>query len=158
VIESPISFEIEVPTVNDFAGRIEQTLPEFPWLVAIIDNKIAGYAYACRHRERTAYQWSAEVSAYVAPNCHRSGIGRGLYLELFEILRRQGYFNAFAGIALPNDISVAFHESLGFKPAGVYPETGYKFNRWHDVGWWALRLREDSTMVTNPVPFSELDK
>ncbi len=77
VIETPISFELTVPSVSEFASRIATTLPDYPWLVAMIDNKISGYAYACRHRERTAYQWSTEVSAYVASDCHRSGIGRG---------------------------------------------------------------------------------
>ena len=157
MIETPISFEKEVPSADEFASRIERALLEYPWLVAVINKKIAGYAYACRHRERAAYRFSAEVSVYVAPGYLRTGIGRGLYLGLFEILRRQGYFNAFAGIALPNDTSVAFHESLGFSPVGVYPKTGYKFGRWHDVGWWALRLLEDTDSVDEPVRFMDLD-
>jgi phosphinothricin acetyltransferase len=155
VIETPISFEMEAPSAGEFATRIENIMKNYPWLVADL-NGVAGYAYARQHRERAAYRFSVEVSIFIADGYRRTGLGRKLYLELFNILRRQGYFNAFAGISLPNTASVVFHESLGFKSVGVYPRTGYKFNRWYDVGWWSLRLREESGVVTNPVPFSRL--
>jgi phosphinothricin acetyltransferase len=156
VTDSAVSFETEVPPAGEFAARIERTLRDYPWLVAEAGGRIAGYAYACRHRERAAYRYPAEVSAYVAADRRRLGTGRVLYTELFGILRRQGYCNALAGITLPNPASVAFHESLGFAPVGVYHRTGYKLGRWHDVGWWELRLREENKPASRPIPFSAL--
>lgn len=138
------SFETEVPSEGTFAERIVSTLEVYPWLVAVADGgDVAGYASACRHRERQAYQWCAEVSAYVSPQHFRRGVGRRLYETLFACLSAQGFHNAYAGITLPNDTSVAFHEALGFEPVGVYRDIGFKMGVWHDVGWWALRLRND---------------
>lgn len=146
---SHASFEVTVPGVEDFAARMRDTLDDYPWLVSTDeDGAVTGYAYAFRHRSRHAYQWNAEVSAYVDSAAHRRGVGRALYLALFDCLRTQGMVNAYAGVTLPNDPSVAFHESLGFEPVGVYRRIGFKFGEWHDVGWWALRLREDD----NPTP------
>jgi L-amino acid N-acyltransferase YncA len=143
VLESSVSFEEELPTVDAFADRIESGMRTHPWLVAEAGGAVVGYAYASMHRARAAYRWSTEVSAYVSNSTHRSGVGRALYLELFERLRALGFVNAFAGITLPNDPSVGFHEALGFAPIGRFPKIGFKRGRWHDVGWWALRLRED---------------
>ena len=77
-----------------------------------------------------------DTSVYVNEECRRRGVGRGLHESLFGILAVQGYFNAYAGIALPNPASVALHESMGFEPIGVYRGVGYKVGRWCDVGWW----------------------
>jgi phosphinothricin acetyltransferase len=117
---------------------------------------IAGYVYASSHRERAAYQWSVDVSVYVDPKYQRRNIGRGLYTALFELLRAQGYVNAYAGIALPNAGSVGIHEALGFEPIGVYRQVGYKLGSWHDVGWWCLRLSEPTTTPLPPRPICDL--
>ena len=156
VRETPVSFETEVPTSEDFARRIAETLMVYPWLVAETGGAIAAYAYACPHRERPAYKWSVEVSAYVADGCRRRGVGRALYLELLDVLKRQGYANAYAGIALPNAESVAFHESMGFEPVGVNKKVGFKLGRWHDVGWWWLRLTDGSVPPVDPIPYREI--
>jgi phosphinothricin acetyltransferase len=154
VLETPTSFETEVPTPEDIAERIELTLRTHPWLVAKdATGRIAGYAYGTVHRARAAYRWSVEVSAYVAAGARRTGTGTVLYECLFDCLRTQGYAGAFAGITLPNPPSVAFHEALGFQPIGVFPKIGYKGGRWHDVGWWSLRLLETSTPA-EPRPLS----
>jgi len=148
VEESVASFELEPPGETEFARRIAATLETCPWLVSVENASISGYAYAGHHRQRHAYQWCAEVSAYVDTNLQGRGVGRGLYSALFECLRFQGFVNAYAGITLPNSASVAFHESMGFEPVGVYHGIGYKFGNWHDVGWWELRLGA----VDNPAP------
>ena len=135
-----VSFEAEVPTAEEVARRIEAAHPAFPWLVADADGTVAGYAYASAHRGRTAYQWSVEVSVYVAEASRRRGLARLLYGALFDVLRLQGFANAYAGIALPNAASVGVHEAMGFEPVGVYRGVGYKMGAWRDVGWWALRL------------------
>ena len=142
VAETAISFETTPPDQEEMARRIDETLRSYPWLVCDIDGLTAGYAYAARHRVRGAYQWSVDTSVYTADAYRRRGVGRGLYTSLFAILAAQGYFNAFAGIALPNPASVALHESMGFEAIGVYRRVGYKLDRWHDVGWWQLMLRQ----------------
>lgn len=96
------------------------------------------------------------MSVYVDPSVQRQGHGRKLYSALFEILRAQGYYTACAGIALPNDASVGLHEAMGFELVGVYGNVGYKLDRWIDVGWWALPLREYDASPKPPRKFSEL--
>jgi L-amino acid N-acyltransferase YncA len=156
VSDSATSFEALVPDVAEMARRIEAQADRYPWLVFESGERILGYAYASPHRARTAYQWSVEVSVYVHADAHRRGVGRALYVALFELLRRQGYVNAYAGITLPNASSVGLHESLGFVPVGVYREIGFKFDRWHDVEWLHLRLVRDPRPVTDPSPLANL--
>lgn len=142
VESSVVSFELEVPSIGEFRKRIEKCVAGWAWLVAEIEGRCAGYAYASALREREAYRWSAETSAYVHPDHYRSGVGRRLYLALFDALAAKGFCNAFACIALPNDASIEFHRALGFKHVGVFNAVGRKFSAWHDVSWWQLRLRE----------------
>lgn len=156
ITDSTISFEYDVPAVAAFAERIRTIQQQFPYLVAEIDGKLLGYAYASRHRDRTAYQWSADTSVYVHPDGHRKGIARQLYTTLFDILRRQGYYNAYAGITLPNVPSEAFHRSFGFEPVGVYTNVGYKFGAWHSVIWLQLSLQPHQLNPAAPVSVREL--
>ena len=144
VASTAISFEIEVPTRQEMEKRIAAALAFGPWLVCAEGERVLGYAYASRHRERAAYRWSVDVSVYVGEPSRRSGVGRALYTSLLALLRLQGFHAAHAGITLPNEASVRLHESLGFRPVGTYPGVGYKCGRWHDVGWWQLPLRDRS--------------
>ena len=141
VRETPISFETAVPDGDEMRGRIAGKLPAHPWLVHERDGEVAGYAYAGPNRTRAAYQWSVDVSVYVHEDHRGAGVGRGLYESLFALLREQGFYNAYAGIALPNEASVGLHEAMGFELVGVYEDVGYKHGAWHDVGWWAKTLR-----------------
>ena len=155
VLDTPVSFEVEPPTVPEMERRIAETLTRFPWFICDIDGAVAGYAYAGTHRTRLAYQWSADVSVYVNPGFHRRGIGRALYASLFACLSRQGFYNLFAGITLPNPASVGLHEALGFALVGIYRSVGYKCGAWHDVGWWQLPLRtggEAPVSAPRPLP------
>jgi phosphinothricin acetyltransferase len=152
IVESTtISFETEPPDQEEMRRRIGETLPSYPWLVCDSNGKVAGYAYATKHRVRAAYQWSVDTSVYVHRDCRRQGIGRGLYMSLFGLLGAQGYFNAYAGIALPNPGSVALHECVGFQTLGVYRHVGYKLGAWHDVGWWQLAIREHEVSPQRPL-------
>ncbi len=135
------SFEAEPPSVEEMRRRIADTLTHFPWLVCDRDGEVLGYTYAREHRNRPAYQWSVDLSVYVHAAQKRSGIGRALYCSLFKILVLQGYYNAYAGITLPNPGSVGLHEALGFQPVGVDREIGFKLGAWHDVGHWQLGLQ-----------------
>ena len=142
-IEStPVSFEMAAPSAEEFAGRIAKSLSRWQWLVAERDGLVAGYAYGSTHRERAAYRYAVEVSAYLAPRFHRQGIGSALYARLFEDLIAKGYCTAFAGITVPNDASVGMHRSVGFEMIGVFRNIGWKFDRWHDVAWMQRTLRD----------------
>lgn len=137
IVESTaISFEEIAPDEPEMARRISETAAAYPWLVAESDDAVVGYAYAGRHRERSAYRYSVDVSVYLAEEARGRGIGSALYTELFEQLTRRGFHRAFAGIALPNDASIALHRRFGFELVGVYNEVGRKFDRWIDVAWW----------------------
>jgi phosphinothricin acetyltransferase len=151
VEQTAISFETVAPDRYEMTRRIVETLRHYPWLVCEADGHVIGYASAARHRVRAAYQWSVDTSVYTDRHYRRLGVGRGLYLSLFGILAAQGYFNAYAGIALPNDSSVALHESMGFEPLGVYRRVGYKLGEWRDVGWWQLNIREHEATPNEPL-------
>ena len=116
VRDTVISFETDIPTAGEMTRRIAATLEAFPWLVCEEDGDKLGYAYAGKHRQRAAYQWSCDVTIYLAPRAQRRGIGRRLYKALFDILVHQGFAAAYAGITLPNEASVGIHEAMGFRP------------------------------------------
>ena len=156
VSDSATSFETVVPDEAEIRRRIEAQRERYPWLVFEADRIVAGYAYASAHRTRQAYQWSVDVSVYVNPRFHRRGIGRALYLALFDLLRRQRFVNAYAGITLPNPSSVGLHQSLGFEPIGVYRQVGFKFDRWHDVMWLHLRLLDHAAKPDELLPVGHL--
>ncbi len=154
VEDTATSFETLPPAREEMVRRIAATTAGYPWLVCEIGDGIAGYAYATQHRGRAAYRWSVDTSVYIDPAHHRRGVGRGLYASLFEILRAQGFVNAYAGITLPNPGSVALHEAVGFTKVGVYERVGYKRGTWHDVGWWHLALGVHGAAPGEPVPLA----
>jgi phosphinothricin acetyltransferase len=156
VVDTAISFETEPPDAAEMAARIARTLQTHPWLVAEADGEVLGYAYASPHRDRAAYRWSVDVTAYVAEAARSRGVGRALYKRLIRVLRLQGFAAAFGGITLPNPASVALHEAVGFKPVGVYPHVGYKHGRWRDTGWWGLVLDPSEAEPQEPTPFAAL--
>jgi L-amino acid N-acyltransferase YncA len=153
---SATSFEVDPPSAQQMAQRMAEVLELFPWLACHDGGELAGYAYASMHRERAAYRWSVDVSVYIREGSRRSGLGRALYTSLFALLRLQGFCAAHAGITLPNPASVGLHESLGFRPVGVYRKVGFKLGAWHDVGWWQLELRDRREPPPPIVPMREL--
>jgi L-amino acid N-acyltransferase YncA len=140
VRSTAVSFELDPPAVEEMAARIVDRQPMLPWLVAEDDRGVAGYCYAGRFSGRPAYDWSVETSVYVAERARGRAVGSGLYVALLDILVAQGYRQVMAGVALPNEASVRLHEKVGFVPVGVYRAVGWKFGRWHDVGWWQRSL------------------
>lgn len=146
VVDTAISFEEQPPTIDEIKGRIASSIV---WLVAENDDRILGYGYAVKFHDRAAYRWSAEVSIYVGKDAQGKGVGRALLTQLLHELSERGYVNAFGGVALPNDASVGLFEALGFERIALQKQVGYKLGRWHDVGWWQLRLREPG--VSPPV-------
>ncbi len=153
--DSPVSFEVEPPTVEEVRRRISRTLERFPWLVLDDGGEVGGYVYAGPHGERAAYLWSVNVSAYIRQGRQRSGIGRALYTSLFALLRAQGFVNAYAGVGLPNPASVGLHRAVGFTPVGVYRGVGFKCGAWQDVSWWELALRDRPDRPEAPLALAE---
>lgn len=159
VDSSVISFETRPPDEDEIKRRLARTLPTHPWIVCELRStshdpsggRVAGYAYASQHQERSAYRWSVNVSVYIDEKCRRAGVGRGLYASLFAILTAQGYVNAYAGITLPNPSSVGLHEAMGFERFVVYRKVGYKLGAWHDVGWWQRALNAHDPTPREPI-------
>lgn len=141
VEQTAISFEYDVPELEEFRERIVNIQKRFPYLVAVEDGKIIGYCYVGTFHARKAYDQSVETSIYVAQDCRRGGVGRALYEALEERLKAQGIKNLYACIAYPaeeNDPhltrdSVYFHEKLGYTTCGRFHECGIKFDRWYDM-------------------------
>ena len=141
VRDTAISFEWEPPTVADMAARIGKVLDGgFPWLVAEVDGRVAGYAYAGRFRARAAYAWTAEVSVYVDAGLRGQGLGRAVYGRLLHLLERQGYRSAYGVATAGNAGSEALHRAMGFELVGRFPRVGYKLGAWHDVVCWCIAL------------------
>lgn len=142
VKNTAITFEYDVPTVEEFAGRMSNVLRRYPYLVAEVDGEPAGYAYAGPFKERAAYDWAVETTVYVKEDMKKHGIGRALYEALEKTLAAQGILNLNACIAFPEKEdeylttdSVKFHKKMGFSEVGRFHKCGCKFGRWYDMVW-----------------------
>lgn len=163
VEKTAISFEYEAPSVEEFRRRIENTLCRYPYLVAIVDDEIAGYAYAGQFHTRAAFSHSAEVSIYIDEKYHRDGIGTALYKEMERILSMQNVYRLYASVACAEgvdeyltDRSLRFHKAKGYKQVAKHNECGYKFGRWYSLVYFEKKLCDIPEKVENFVPFSEL--
>jgi L-amino acid N-acyltransferase YncA len=135
------TFETEPLSAEEMRLRIEEVTEPYQFLVAEEDGEIVGYAYATQFKLRQAYEYAADVSIYVRNAAKQKGIGTQLYMRLFDELAETDIHAVVAGIALPNDASVKFHERLGFEKVAHFREIGYKLGRWIDVGYWEKILR-----------------
>lgn len=146
VLNSIITFEEEIVSSEEMRSRIENIIKSHTWLVFEENDMILGYAYSYIWKPRTAYRYTNEISVYISNDFRGKGIGTALYKNLIGILKEKGIHNIIAGIALPNNASVAIHESFGFKKVGVFKESGKKFGAWVDVGYWELLLPLENTI------------
>ena len=142
VERTAVSFELAVPSVEEFRARIVSKLERYPWFVAECNNEIVGYAYMGAFHERGAFGHSAEVSVYVREDRRRHGVGRVLYAALESEAKKRGILNLYACIAYTeNDVphltrnSLDFHLRLGYRLVGVFRKCGYKFDRFYDMAW-----------------------
>lgn len=134
VQQSSVTFEYDVPALEEFQERMRGIMAEYPYLVCEDEmGKVQGYAYAHRAQERAAYGWNAELSVYLDKNCQGKGVGTRLYEALTKILRLQNVQNLYALITSPNEKSEALHEKMGFACSGRYTKTGFKAGAWRDV-------------------------
>ena len=158
VKNSAISFETDPPSVREMEKRIEHIGSTYPWLVYETDGRLVGYAYASHHHERPAYRWSVDCTVYVDAGFHGRGIGRELYHALTRLTAVLGYYNAFAGITLPNDRSIRLHRDVGFIHVGTYRNAGFKLGRWHDVSHWQLELNPCLQEPEEPKSIREIEE
>jgi len=135
------NFATEPESLAHWTEAFEQTNATHPWLVVKQGEELLGFAKASPHRSRGAYAWMAEVSVYVRPDLHRQRLGTRLYERLIPLMREQGYVTLLAGIATPNPASERLHAAFGFTRCGTFHRAGWKFGRWHDVGYWELHLQ-----------------
>jgi phosphinothricin acetyltransferase len=148
VESSHFTFEEAVPDVAEIAARMGN--PIHPWLVAEEDGLVLGYASTSPMRNRAAYRWSIETGVYLSGNARGRGVGSALLLVHLDLLERQGFVTAIAGIALPNEASVALHEKFGFELSGVERGVGFKLGRWVDVGRWQRDLAPRTSLPEEP--------
>ena len=138
ILNTHHTFETEPLSAEEMQRRIGEANADYPFLVADDNGEILGYAFATQFKLRQAYEHSAEVSIYIKNEAKLKGIGTELYTQLFEELGESYVHAIIAGIALPNDASVRFHEKLNFRKVAHFNEIGYKLGRWIDVGYWEL--------------------
>lgn len=143
VLNTAITFEYDVPSLDEFKSRILNITKKYPYLVAESDGNILGYAYASVFKDRAAYDWSVEVSIYIKQDMKKHGIGKMLYTELERQLKEQNILNVYACIAYPerddeylDKNSAQFHKHLGYRRVGTFRKCGYKFGRWYNMVWY----------------------
>lgn len=163
VTDTAITFEYEVPTLEEFTGRIRHTLQKYPYLVALQGEEIIGYAYAGVFYGRVAYDWSVETSIYIKRGRTHGGVGKLLYQALEDALKAQNIINLYACIAYPEvedeyltKNSVSFHEHLGYRMIGTFQKCGYKFGRWYHMVWMEKMIGEHLDKPEKVKRFSEI--
>lgn len=152
-----ITFECKIPSLDEFKNRIMKISKNYAYIVCQINEKVIGYAYASRLRERDAYQWDTELSIYLDKDYTNQKIGNILYSALLDILKLQNIYNVYGVITQPNRRSEKLHEKLGFKEIGVFHKTGNKFNEWLDVIWYEKNIQKYNNMPNPLLSINEID-
>jgi phosphinothricin acetyltransferase len=155
---SNVSFELEAPSLAEFSERIVAFSTRFPYLVAEREGELLGYVYCHPYRERMAYQWSVEVTIYLAPQAQGMGLGRVLYEAMEEILRLQGITMLYSCITLGNDHSIEMHAALGYRLIGTFHASGYKNGKWLDTVWMEKLLQECPPQPQNIRGWHEIEQ
>lgn len=163
VMNTAITFEYEVPSIEEFEKRIEKTLKRYPYLAARKGEEIVGYAYAGIFHDRAAYDWAVETSIYVAQDQKKLGIGRRLHEALELVLKEQGILNMNACISYPEEEdeyltrnSAEFHGHLGYRMVGEFKKCGYKFQRWYNMVWMEKWIGEHHENQEKPKTFDQV--
>lgn len=152
VSETAVSFEEQVPSLQEFSDRIRKIAARFPYLVlAGDDGTILGFAYATTHRERAAYRWVVESSIYMRPDSRGKNLAPNLYAALCDVLSKRNFSRAYAIITLPNESSKKFHEKMGFIEFALFENAGYKNEAWHNVLWMRKTLAPFLSPSPEPV-------
>ena len=153
---SNVSFELTAPSLAEFRQRIVDISSKYPYLVGEKDGQILGYVYCHPYRERLAYQWSVEVTIYLAPAGQGKGLGRVLYEAMEEILCLQGITMLYSCITLGNEHSIKMHEALGYRLIGTFTNSGCKNGQWLDTVWLEKQLQACPDQPANIKSWREL--
>lgn len=162
VLSGTVSFESQAPDTAGMRRRMAASDGLYPWLVATTGDDggeaegVLGYAYATAFRDRPAYRWTVETAIYMSGAVQGQGAGKLLYEALVDTLAAQDFVQAVAVIALPNEASVALHESTGFRRGGILREIGFKQRRWVDVGFWQRELNDAGVPPGEPKRFVDV--
>lgn len=157
VEKTAITFEYEVPTEEEFANRVANTLEKYPYLLAVNEKEeIIGYTYASAFKTRKAYDWSVETSIYIKEGRHGEGLGKLLYQSLEDALKEMGICNMCACIAYPNPKSEIFHEKLGYKTVAHFHKSGFKMGKWYDMIWMEKFIGDHTEEPQEVIPYPEL--
>ncbi|MEL7609391.1 MAG: N-acetyltransferase family protein [Bacillota bacterium] len=163
VTDTAVTFEYDIPSVAEFSRRIKDTLQMYPYIVALQEGRIVGYAYASAFRERAAYNWAVETTVYLKQDCRGKGLGTKLYLALEDILKRQNIINLNACIAYTpvedvhlDHASMAFHERLGYSKVAHFTKCGYKFGAWYDMIWMEKVIGEHPGTPDPVIPIAKV--
>ena len=154
---SNVSFELTAPSLAEFRQRIVDISSKYPYLVGEKDGQILGYVYCHPYRERLAYQWSVEVTIYLAPAGQGKGLGRLLYETMEKLLCLQGVTMAYSCITVGNDHSIKMHEAVGYRLIGTFTNSGYKNGQWLDTVWLEKQLQPCPKQPDNIKSWRELD-
>lgn len=152
-VDTPVTFEEEVPSCEAYRERIAEICEKYPCLVAEEDGRVVGFAYAHELRERIAFQWNAELSVYLAPAAQGRGAGSRLYAALIELLRLTGIKAVYGVVTSPNPASERLHRAFGFALMGVQPHAGFTCGAWHNVAWYVREIAPFEDEPAPPVPF-----
>lgn len=155
-VDTPITFDVAVPSPAQFAARMDAVVPRYPCFVVECDGRVAGFAYAHALAERAAYRWNAELSIYLAPEATGRGWGARVYEALIELVRLQGIVCVYGLVTVPNRASERLHRSLGFDASWQQRHAGWKNGAWHDVTWFSKEINAPQEQPADPVPFDEL--
>jgi Sortase and related acyltransferases len=159
ILHTTITFEYEVPTLEEFEKRLEKIQEQYPWLVCEINGEIIGYAYASAFRARMAFSWGTELSVYTNEKYLGLHIGRILYEKLIQLLKEQGYYNVYALISIPNEKSIYLHKMLGFEEEGVQKKVGFKLGKWCDLVYLVKNInRYDEYPKELPRSIQQIEK
>ncbi len=150
VRNTAVSFEFDVPEIEEYNQRFLKFSKRFPWFVCEIDGQLAGYAYAHQYAERQAYSWSAECSIYIDSQYHGRKIGRALYACLIKALEMQGFKSAVGIVTLPNEKSERLHAAFGFERVAALKNIGYKLGEWRDVAYFSKKIGDYESNPTLP--------
>lgn len=156
-IDTSITFEYVLPSLEEFTKRIRDIIEFYPYIVAECDGKIVGYAYSHRAFERIAYRWDAELSVYIARDFCGRGLGKAMYNRLIALSKLQNIHILYAKVTSPNEPSEALHRSMKFDEIAEFKNTGYKNGVWYGVLWYEMRLCEFEEDPTPPLSIHELD-
>lgn len=157
ILNTTVTFEEEVPGVEQYRERMNGIMAEYPFLVCEDGGRVAGFAYAHRHQSRSAYRYGAELSIYLRPHYTNLGIGRAMSEAIAQLLRMQGVQTLYSAVSVPNAASEALHDSMGFTRVGLWKNTGYKKGRWLDIAWYELPLGDYPEHPAPLLTFGQLD-